>query len=131
MLIDEDPIIHRNSGPGGKLGARLHTDSDDHEVALQCAAVADADAFDGLVSLEFRDTGPHEHLHPVTGMDVAVDGAYFEAQDALNGTSFGSMRVTSRPRWRAEAATSAPIHPAPTTTTLPPRSTVRAARRSP
>ena len=85
VLVDEDPIIHRDPGPRGKLGARLHTDSDDHEVALQFAAVAGADALDGLVSLEFRDAGAHQHLHPMAGVDVAVDGAYLEAQHALQG----------------------------------------------
>ena len=38
------------------------------------------------------------------------------------------MTVTSRPRWRAEAATSAPIHPAPTTTTCRRDPAVRAGR---
>ena len=41
---------------------------------------------------------------------------------ARAGRPGGSSTVTSSPRCRAEAATSAPIHPAPTTTTVPPRS---------
>ena len=131
VLVDEDPIVHGDSGSRGEFGARLHTDSDDHEVALEFAAVAGADALDRLVSLECRDAGPHEHLHPLVGVDVAVDGAYLGAQHALQGDLIRIEEVTSRPRWRAEAATSAPIHPAPTTTTVPPRSSRRAGRRSP
>ena len=49
------------------------------------AAVAGADALDGLVSLECRDAGAHEHLHPVAGVDVTVDGAHLDAQHALQG----------------------------------------------
>ena len=45
-----------------------------------------------------------------------------------SGSASGSTTVTSRPGWRAEAATSLPIQPAPTTTRAAARSQ-RAAQR--
>ena len=86
------------------------------------AAVGGAHPLDRRVSLEGLDAGAEQQPHAVVGVDVAVDGADLGAEHALERDGAGSMTVTSRPRWRAEAATSAPIQPAPTTTTEPPRS---------
>jgi hypothetical protein len=55
-------------------------------------------------------------------MHFALDGADLAPSTSSSGTATGSMTVTSAPRWRAEAADSAPIQPAPITTTLPPAS---------
>ena len=57
------------------------------------------------------------HVHP----------ADFYAQQEIELVT--GMTVTSSPRWRAEAANSLPIQPAPTTTTRPPVSS-RARSRS-
>ena len=55
VLVDEDAVVDREAGLGGELGARLHADTDDHEVALEHAAVAGADALDRVVALEGLD----------------------------------------------------------------------------
>ena len=65
VLVDEDAVVDGEPGLGGELGARLHADADDHEVALELASVAGADALDRRVALEGLDAGPEQHLHAV------------------------------------------------------------------
>ena len=77
------PLSTASPACGGQPGARLHADADDHEVALELASVAGADALDRRVALEGLDAGPEQHLHAVVGVDVAVDGAHLGAQHAL------------------------------------------------
>ena len=77
------PLSIGEAGLGGELGARLHADADDHEVALEHAAVAGADALDRAVALEGLDAGAQEHPHAVVGVDVAVDRADLGAEHAL------------------------------------------------
>ena len=83
VLVDEDAVVDGEPGLGGQPGARLHADADDHEVALELASVAGADALDRRVALEGLDAGPEQHLHAVVEVDVAVDGAHLGAEHAL------------------------------------------------
>ena len=122
QLVDEDAVVDGEAGLLGEARARLHADADDDEVAVERLPVGGAHALDRARALEGLDAGPEQHPHAVVGVDVAVDGAELGPQHALQRHRGGSTTVTSRPRWRADAATSAPIQPAPTTTTEPPRS---------
>ena len=132
MLVDEDPVADRRGRPRRRAACGLHADADDHEVALDIAPVARPDALDGPVALERLDAGPQQHPHAVVGVDVAVDGPHLAPSTRSSGTAIGSTTVTSSPRCLADAATSAPIQPAPTTTTAPPRSSrSRSASESP
>jgi hypothetical protein len=85
VLVDEDAVVHVEAGFGRKLDARLHPDADDREVALDHASVAGADTFDSLIALERLDSGSHQHLDAVVGVDVAVDGTHLSAHHALEG----------------------------------------------
>ena len=81
-------------------------------------------------ALEARSTPvPSSSRHAVLDVQVAVDRADLRPEHALERHRRGSTTVTSRPRWRAEAATSAPIQPAPMTTTGRRGRARRAARR--
>ena len=51
------------------------------------------------------------------GVQVAVNGAHLAPSTRSRGTEPSSTMATEAPSWRAEAATSAPIQPAPMTTT--------------
>lgn len=59
----------------GELGTRLHTDTDDDEIALHLATVVGADPLHRRRSFERLDGGAQQHLHAVVGMDVPVDPA--------------------------------------------------------
>ena len=83
VLVDEDAVLDGDAGRGGEPAARLNADADDHEIAVQRAAVARADALDRCLALESLDAGPAQHPHAVVGVDVAVDGADLGAQHPL------------------------------------------------
>ena len=123
VLVDEDPVVDGEAGLRGELGARLHADADDDEVAVERAPVAGADALDRAC----RPRRPRRRSRAASarrgrrGCRGRRRRPRRRAR-ARAGPRAGSRTVTSRPRWRAEAATSAPIQPAPITTTAPPRS---------
>ena len=107
----------------GQLGARRDADPDDDEVALDRAPVAGADP----LARRRRPRRPRRRCRAAArrrgrrgrrGRPAPTSGPSTRS----SGTAAGSMTVTSAPRWRADAATSAPIQPAPMTTTLPPAS---------
>ena len=65
---------------------------------------------------------PEEHPHAVVGVDVAIDRADLGAEHALERDRERVDDGDVEAALAAEAATSAPIQPAPITTTEPPRS---------
>ena len=84
VLVDEDAVVDGEPGLRGELGARLHADADDHEVALELASVAGADALDRRRRPRRpRRRSPCSISHAVVGVDVAVDGADLGAEHAL------------------------------------------------
>ena len=123
VLVDEDPVVDGDPGLLGELGARLHADADDHEVAVEHARRR----WCGHARRRPRPRRPRRRCPSASGRRGRCGrrGRWRRHRcpaRARAGRVIGSRTVTSRPRWRAEAATSAPIQPAPTTTTVPPRS---------
>ena len=100
----------------------LHSHPDDDEVTVDRVAGARADALDGVGALEGGDGGPGPHPHAVVEVDVAVGRAHFVAEHALERDRLRVEHGDVQTALRAHAATSEPIHPAPTTTSEPPRS---------
>ena len=83
MLVDEDPVIDRDPGARGEIGARLRADADDDEIAFELATVAGANPLHRCRSFERLDGCAEQHLHAVVGVDVAVDPADLVAEHAL------------------------------------------------
>ena len=83
-LVDEDPVVDGEPGLGRELGARLHADADDHEVAVErrarrwCARARPPWSPSNAV-----DAGAEQHPHAVVGVDVAVDRAHLGPQHPL------------------------------------------------
>ena len=69
------------------------------------------------------------HVDAVVAVEVGEHGAHLGAEAALERRGSASTIVTSRPLPRAVAATSAPMNPAPITTTRPGAAS-KAARRA-
>ena len=49
VLVDRDPVVDGDSRLRGELGAWLYSDADDHEAALELAAVARTGALDLVI----------------------------------------------------------------------------------
>ena len=114
------PLSIAKPACSARRGARLHADAHDDEVAVDRLPVAGAHALHRVSPSNASTPVPEQHPHPVIGVDVAVDGADLAYRGRVPAArQSGSITVTSRPSWRAEAATSEPIQPAPTTTTEP------------
>ena len=130
--VDEDPVVdveHAFGQPGAR-GATPTPISD--RVAVQDGPVARAHALGAAVALDRLDAAAEVQLRRRGRR--ARRGRRRRARGRGRpraGTDCGSTSATSIPRWRAEAATSQPIHPAPTTTSRPPASsTPRSASES-
>ncbi len=123
---------HRPAGAGAVSETRRTTDAGDgahaghHEIGGNRLAGAGHDLFHRRAAPEALDGGAHGQLDAVVGVQRPVHLGHLGAEDARSGAVSGWITVTSRPIWRTEAATSAPIHPPPTSAT---RVAVARARR--
>jgi hypothetical protein len=94
----------------------------DSEVAVHHPAAGRAHPLYGAVAFEGLHAVAEQQLNAVLRVHVTVEAADLRTEDPLVRELERTMTLTSSPRWRAQAANSLPIQPAPTATTRPPPS---------
>ena len=102
-----------------QLDPRRDTDTDDDDVGGLDLAVVEHDLLDAGGAPQLDDAALQTQPDAVVGVQPPEHLPDLAPRTRWSGTGEGSTSTTSAPIWRADAATSEPIHPAPTTTTRP------------
>ena len=119
-LVDRDPVVDVDSGVRAQVDTRGDADPDDHEVAVDRLAADRSERCATAPSPSNASTpSPSSNSTPCRGGRRGRRRRSPDRRPGSAGSSSGSIKATSSPLWRDEAASSQPIQPAPTTTTRP------------
>ena len=117
VLIHHDAAVDVQSGLCRELDARRDADADDHEVGGLGPTSGEHDLLHRAVAPDAVTPVPSRSATPLSAWIRANTAPRSEPRTRCRATTPGSMRVTSAPIWRAEAATSVPIQPPTMTAT--------------
>ena len=74
MLVDQDAVVHLESGVLGEVGVRGDADADKHEVSVETGAVTELDSRDATVRAgDGRDLHAAAQVHLVVEVQVGED----------------------------------------------------------
>ena len=127
-FVAQDPVGQVHPRALQPAGRGRHPDADHHQVGGNHTAAGQPDALDPAGPDQAVDADAEADIDPVAAMGGRDGRAHLGADGPLQRDGRASTTVTSRPRWRALAATSRPMNPAPMTTTR--SASARSSRRA-